>query len=228
MRFLFLFFSFTINPATKLYVTSTTDVKKAYAKAIRKTLNSTTEQVDFTTSARTAKKINDWVAKSTKNLITEIIDSRMLTSETLLVLINCIYFQADWLMNFKKSSTRNAPFYRADGSEKDMSFMSRTGFFQYSSDVTELGHAMAVRLNYKKSNASMTFILPNGTQSLQDWLSDRKSINWTLVDEQMPAVGMVNVTIPKFNITTFKTIDKNLKKVNALESQKSKGNFWAL
>lgn len=210
----FLTFKFlTTHLATKLYVSIKVDVTRTYKRAVRTTLNSSTELNDFSNPVQAAKKMNNWVAKSTKNLITEIIDPNLLNEETVLILINCIYFKADWLSEFRKSSTRNATFNCINGEKKSVSFMSRTGFYQFSQNVEELGNAMAVRLNYKNSNSSMIFIMPKKSQTIQSWLKNTRKINWTLVDEQMPAQGMVNVTIPKFNITTFKIIDENIKKV---------------
>jgi serpin B len=73
------------------------------------------------------KQINTWVAESTKNLITEIIDPNNLNhlpdTVTELVLANAIYFKGKWKQRFNKKSTKDDKFYRLDGTTVDVPFM---------------------------------------------------------------------------------------------------------
>lgn len=68
--------------------------------------------VDFRLDAAgAARQINTWVAKQTKNLIKRVADKHSFTHDTLLVLINAIYFKADWKSKFDKSNTTSKPFF---------------------------------------------------------------------------------------------------------------------
>ncbi|KAJ8335985.1 hypothetical protein SKAU_G00393280 [Synaphobranchus kaupii] len=63
-------------------------------------------------SNRNAKMINDWVAEKTNNRITDLVDS--VSSTTLLMLLNTVYFNGKWKMMFEKKSM-NAAFVTLSG-----------------------------------------------------------------------------------------------------------------
>uniref|UniRef100_A0A0D9XQJ0 Serpin domain-containing protein n=1 Tax=Leersia perrieri TaxID=77586 RepID=A0A0D9XQJ0_9ORYZ len=61
------------------------------------------------------KKINKWVSKATKQLIPEILPEGSIHTLTALVLVNAIYFKANWSNRFFRGSTTTRKFYRLDG-----------------------------------------------------------------------------------------------------------------
>ena len=70
----------------------------------------------------TRKKINRWVSKATKDLITSILPQGSVRSDTALVLANAIYFEGRWSMPFAKD-TETRRFQRLDGSHVRTPFM---------------------------------------------------------------------------------------------------------
>ena len=69
------------------------------------------------------EKINRWVSKATKDLITSFLPEGSLRSNTALVLANAIYFKGRWSMPFAKKDTETRRFQRLDGSHVRTPFM---------------------------------------------------------------------------------------------------------
>ncbi len=62
--------------------------------------------VDFSNDAEDARKsINDWVEDKTNKKIEKLLPKGSITSKTRLVLVNAIYFKADWLDPFPRHAT---------------------------------------------------------------------------------------------------------------------------
>ena len=173
---------------------------KNYTALISKTLNSTTESIAFSQSTQALKKINGWIANATHNLIQNLLPPKSVNNETKLVIINCIYFKANWQVPFKKSSTFKGEFTSIKKIQIPVDYMTRNGFYDYNGNVAELNGAAAVSLDYKNSNASMLFILPPAETEFETWIRSLSNIDWAVVDGSLNNSN-VNVTIPKFNIT---------------------------
>ena len=76
----------------------------------------------------TVELINSWVAEKTHGKIDKIIDS--IGPQTVMHLINAVYFKAAWSIAFDKEATFTAKFILADGTLTDAEYM---GFKEYSS-----------------------------------------------------------------------------------------------
>ena len=71
---------------------------------------------DFTTQAGTGRKeINRWVSDQTEERIQDIISPDAFDALTRMVLVNAIYFKADWQVQFHADDTDKAPFYLLTG-----------------------------------------------------------------------------------------------------------------
>ncbi|HML47261.1 MAG TPA: serpin family protein, partial [Clostridia bacterium] len=77
---------------------------------------------DLDTDA-TREAVNLWVSDATGGLIPALL-SENLKPETVLALINTLYFKADWLDPFESYNTQDLPFFRADGSDVDVPFLA--------------------------------------------------------------------------------------------------------
>ncbi len=80
-------------------------------------------------TAKAKKAINSWVDDKTKGLIPQLLD-RELSENTMLVLINTIYMNADWASPFKPESTKKDTFHGTKG-DVEVDFMRQTASFGY-------------------------------------------------------------------------------------------------
>ncbi len=104
------------------------------------------------------KEINRWVEDQTKDKIKNLLAEGTLNPRTRMVLVNAIYFKADWLTQFDPNDTYDAPFHLLDGSEAQVKMMSNGlyGIPYVSGDGFQ-----AVELPYAGETAAMTILVPD-------------------------------------------------------------------
>jgi serpin B len=106
-------------------------------------------------------RINDWVAERTAQRIQNLLPEGSVTTDSRLVLVNAVYFNAAWQNKFYEESTIiDAPFTRLDGTTGTVAMMNQTGYFNY----TEGSGYQAVELPYDGGELSMLLILPASGQ----------------------------------------------------------------
>jgi serine protease inhibitor len=137
--------------------------------------------------------INGWVNKSTRGLIDSIVDS--VSRETMLYLINAIYFKGRWQAEFDPSLTQDDVFHPAGGGEQKVPMMNRSGSFRYGEDAA----LQVVRLPYGGGRMAMYVFLPGTADGLGDLLRalDERSLGeWA--GKLRSRDG--DVSIPRFKI----------------------------
>ena len=101
--------------------------------------------------------INMWVEEATHDRITDLIPQGAITKETLLALVNAIYFNAPWAFPFDEQNTELGPFTLVDGTEVEVSLMHETELLGYAKG----DQYQAVELDYNGNDLSMVVILPS-------------------------------------------------------------------
>src|SRR6185295_3167681 len=76
--------------------------------------------------------------------------------ETLLVLVNALYFDAAWSTPFEKEATKPGNFQRGDGTSADASMMHGVQNTNYGSDTGW----EAVEIGYAGTPVSMLLVMP--------------------------------------------------------------------
>jgi serine protease inhibitor len=130
-------------------------------------------ELDFN-DAGAAEAINDWVKEKTRNKIDGIIDPPI-KPETVLFLINAIYFKGEWSDPFDPDMTGNRDFNLPDGSVKEIPVMIKNDDFRY----LETDDYQAVSLPYgKNERVSMYIFLPARDSSLEQLYGEMNLLNW--------------------------------------------------
>ena len=101
--------------------------------------------------------INMWVEEATHDRIVDLIPQGAITKETLLALVNAIYFNAPWAFPFDEQDTEPGPFTLLDGTEVEVPLMHETELLGYA----EGDQYQAVELDYNGNDLSMVVILPS-------------------------------------------------------------------
>ncbi|CAG7617419.1 hypothetical protein PAESOLCIP111_02023 [Paenibacillus solanacearum] len=124
--------------------------------------------IDFA-SSRAAGTINSWVKKHTNGKIERIVDDRP-DGQTMLMLVNAIWFKGQWTRPFNESATAPGSFFTSPGASRQVPMMVQSGSFEY---MQEAGF-QAVRLPYgDERNMAMLLFLPEegtGLDGLQSKL----------------------------------------------------------
>jgi serpin B len=138
------------------------------------------------------KEINDWVYDETQEKIKDLIPDGALNADTRMVLVNAIYFKADWLSQFDASDTYDTPFHLLDGTDVTAKMMNQGMFVPYYPGD---GY-QAVELPYAGETAAMTVIVPDEG----NFEAVESSLNPDLLDETWNGLqqSSVMLSLPKF------------------------------
>lgn len=141
--------------------------------------------------------INNWVSDKTEDRINDLLPDGSLNADTRMVLVNAIYFKADWSTQFDANSTHDADFHLLDGTEITTPTMNdvRFGIPYVQGDGYQ-----AVELSYAGETAAMDIILPDEG----NFEAFESSFNKDIYDEILQGMGPSNsltLSLPKFEFT---------------------------
>jgi serine protease inhibitor len=122
--------------------------------------------VNFNNLTSVANTVNSFVNKETNGLIQEIITTDDMTPETLLMLVNVIYFKSSWVNSFNKNHTDdNISFTSLNGNSKVSMMYQKNDFQYYGNDNYQV-----LTMPYRDGLFVMDVVLPR--QSTNNSLSD--------------------------------------------------------
>jgi serine protease inhibitor len=137
--------------------------------------------------------INAWVSDKTSGKIARIVDQ--IGSDTILFLINAIYFKGQWSAQFDKARTKEEPFTLSDGRQKKVQMMTQSGEYDYF----EGPNFQAVSLPYGERRLSMYIFLPAKGAGLAQLQKNLTAANW---NEWMTKFGETpgDIGLPRFKV----------------------------
>ena len=89
-----------------------TPVKETFISVLRKYYEAEAEYADFK-SSKTVDKVNSWISKKTNKMIPKMLNE--LDDETVMLLINAVYFEGKWSTPFEKDNTTDWQFAGTKG-----------------------------------------------------------------------------------------------------------------
>ena len=148
--------------------------------------------------------INMWVEEATHDRIVDLIPQGAITKETLLTLVNAIYFNAPWAFPFDEQDTELGPFTLLDGTEVEVPLMHETELLGYAQG----DQYQAVELDYNGNDLSMVVILPSSGafEAVNSRLSP-EFINQLIGDLSRENVIL---TLPKFTVEWSNVLNDTL------------------
>ncbi|CAF1250574.1 unnamed protein product [Rotaria sordida] len=203
------FTPFQLKLVNHLYTQKGYIIREKYLNLIQKSFQSDIKLEDFENeSAYVVGKINTWIEEQTNKQICDILSTKDVTSDTRLVLINCIYFKGEWQDKFQQTNTnKNADFYHANGVTSKIELMHKKESYHYIEN-RDL-HVQIAHLPYKSSDPSLKFIftvvLPYEGIELdkveQKLMSTPKLKQQVLNIENAPLTELL-LYLPKFKLET--------------------------
>ena len=134
------------------------DFLPSYLELLAENYGSGLRILDFQKNPESSRvAINNWVAQQTEQKIKDLIPEGSITDMTRLVLTNAIYFNAAWLNQFDKNSTKPGDFTLKNGSKVSVPMMHEQESFNYGSGD---GYQV-VELPYDGNELSMVILLPD-------------------------------------------------------------------
>ena len=178
-----------------------------YLALLERYYGTTATPVDYARATEQARQtINQWVERETEQKIKDLIPSGILNPLTRLVLTNGIYFKGDWASQFKKSATRDAPFYGSRGSSINVPMMTQQHRFRYG----ERDDLQILELPYAGKELSLVVLLPrrvDGLPELERALTPEGLADWTGRLREQEVVAF----LPKFKVISQFRVDAALK-----------------
>lgn len=148
--------------------------------------------------------INAWVKDKTKDKIEKIVDS--IDAQSVLFLINAIYFKGAWSTEFDKARTKDDVFTIGSGSQKRLPMMTQSGKYDYY----EGRNFQAVSLPYGSGRVSMYVFLPAAGTGINQFLPSLTTANW---DVWMKSFSKTQgaIVLPRFKVEYEITLNDALK-----------------
>ncbi len=154
-----------MNIANSVWVREGFPVKEPFLDNNRNYFDAEVRELDFS-RPDAPDIINGWIEEKTEGLIEKMIDQ--IDPLVMLYLINAIYFNGDWTVQFDPDETKDAPFYLGGGGETTVPMMQARQKFRYSED----DDWTALDMWYGDAGFSFTALIPSGNVPLDEPASD--------------------------------------------------------
>jgi serine protease inhibitor len=177
--------------------------KPDFIQRARQFFGAEVTELDFNDPAAPVT-INRWVSDKTRGKIDKIVDG--ISSDSILFLINAIYFKGAWSKEFDKARTKEDAFTLASGAQKRLPMMPASGNYNYyeSSDF------QAVSLPYGGGRASMYIFLPSKNSSLAAFQKGLSASAWEGWMKQFNETEG-DIALPRFKVDYEVTLNDALK-----------------
>ncbi len=186
---------FTLRLANALWGQYDYDFRQEYLDLLAQNYGAGLRLVDYTTNPDAVRlEINRWVEEQTEDRIQDLLEEDSLDELTRLVLVNAIYMNASWMMQFPERLTQDASFSLPGDVEVQVPMMRQTDRFRH----TVASDYVAVELPYVGYEVSMLVIMPDDLKAFEGTL-DSATLQGIVTDLEH---GTVNLALPRFRAET--------------------------
>ncbi|XP_050986649.1 leukocyte elastase inhibitor-like [Labeo rohita] len=195
---------YLLSLANRLYGDQSYQFVEKFLSDAKRYYEAKLQKVDFKTKTEAARvDINKWVEEKTQGKIKDLLSQGSLDGMTRLVLVNAIYFKANWEKKFPKEATTDGQFKISKTQTKPVKMMNQKAQFPLAL-IPEM-NSQVLELPYVGKNLSMLIILPNeiqdettGLQNLEKALTYGKLMEWTKPSKMRKQE--VQVSLPRFKM----------------------------
>lgn len=162
----------------------------------------------FKTPVQGAKLLNDWAKEKTNGLITDILSSSDITTETMMILASACYFKSDWETKFHKEQTKPMNFTLANKKivqiKKGMNQVDKK--FRYASAEG----FKVLELPYKNQDFIMYIALPT-ENSIEDLNRVAAEFDPKQFKAKLKVTRITHLQMPSFDATSEIMLNNPLK-----------------
>ena len=185
-----------LRMANRLFGEQTFGFEQPFLDKTAASFGAPLEKVDFVGKPDAQRlRINEWVATQTESRIKDLLAPGILSADTRLVLVNAIYFLAEWATPFTRERTRDAAFNVTPTAPKNVATMQQVGTFR----TAKSGKAAVLELPYQGDDTAMWIVLPDANNNLaavEAGLSAKQMATWS---RDLKAQEL-DVYLPKFEV----------------------------
>ena len=151
------------------------------------------------------EQVNNWCSNKTHGKIEKILN--YLNPQTIMILINAVYFKGEWLFQFETEMTRNLSFFNKGSEEVKVETMTQFENFRYYEDKK----VQAIELKFKEDYMSAIIILPAEGTDINKYINTLSNSN---EDYSKIINGLdyakVHLQLPKFELTFSEELNQIL------------------
>ncbi len=181
-----------LNIANSLWARKGVTFNPAFIERDKQFYGAEVTALDFGDPAAPAT-INSWVSDKTKGKINHIVDQ--IDAQSILFLINAIYFKGKWSIELDKAKTKEDTFTTFAGQQKRVPMMHQTGKYNYY----EAKEFQAVSIPYGDGRASLYVFLPAASSSLDAFQKNLTAANWETWMKQFTQTDG-SIAVPRFKV----------------------------
>jgi serpin B len=169
--------------------------------------------VDFINNTEGARRaINQWVGDKTLEKIPKLLERGMLSGLTRMVLVNAIYFNADWASKFKPERTRPGEFRSGQGGTVTVPMMHQVVHFKYTAG----DGFQVVRLPYEGHKTSMLLMVPDKGRFSE--FESRFDVDQLDLILQGLDSHCIDLRLPKFEFESAFSLKSRLQSLGMMEA----------
>ncbi|ELK27058.1 PREDICTED: alpha-1-antitrypsin [Myotis davidii] len=177
-----------------LFIDDSVKLVGKFLEDVKKTYHSEAFSVNFKHSEEAKKQINDFVEKGTQGKIVDLV--KELDQDTVLALVNYIFFKGKWVKPFDASETTEEDFHVDEATTVKVPMMKRTGMYKLH-QCHKLS-SWVLLMDYV-GNATAFFILPNeGKMRHMEDLLTKEDLSMALKNRDKRSASL---SMPKLSIS---------------------------
>ncbi|XP_062473738.1 heterochromatin-associated protein MENT-like [Pezoporus occidentalis] len=221
--------TYSLKTANRIYVEKTFALLPVYIQLSKNYYKAEPHKVSFKTALEQSRKeINTWVEKQTEGKIKNLLNPRDVATSTKLILVNAVYFKAEWEVKFPEGNTVLQPFRLSKNKTKPVKMMCVRNTFPVL--IMETLNFKMIELPYVKHELSMFILLPDdikdattGLEQLERELTYEKLSEWT--DSKKMTETLVDLYLPKFTLEERYDLGDNLGSMGMRSAFSSNADF---
>ncbi|XP_017722555.1 PREDICTED: serpin B12 isoform X2 [Rhinopithecus bieti] len=206
---------YTLSVANRLYGEQEFPICQEYLDGVIQFYHTTIESVDFRKNTeKSRQEINFWVECQSQGKIKELFSKDTINAETVLVLVNAVYFKAKWENYFDHENTVDAPFSLNENENKNVKMMTQKGLYRIG--FIEEVKAQILEMRYTKGKLSMFVLLPSHSkdnlkalEELESKITYENIVAWSS-SENMSEESVV-LSFPQFTLEDSYDLNSILK-----------------
>ncbi|HQG55906.1 MAG TPA: serpin family protein [Bacteroidales bacterium] len=180
------------------------NVKAQFINSMKENFKAKIEGLDFNAPSA-LNTINKWASDNTSGKIPKVLDQ--ISDETVMFIMNALYFKGDWSYKFDKSKTTERQFYPDNLPAVNVPTMNG----EIGAKVVYREKFRAIEMPYGRTNFTMIVIVPEG--GLKSFNSSFDSDLWKSLTSELDEIeefGKCIVYFPKFKFSYEKILNDQL------------------
>jgi serpin B len=182
-----------MNVANSIWIRKNYPVLDPFLTTNQKYYDATISRLDFDITG--LNTINAWVNEKTNTKIPKILDQ--ISANEIMFLINAVYFNGQWKIQFDKTKTQNENFTLSSGGSVSVPMMKGKELLGYS---VQTGYK-ALKMNYGRGKFGMTLLLPDDGKTPEQILSQLTPAAFVALENSLSTTVKTDVWLPKFKFS---------------------------